>query len=138
MAVNKRNKQQLEGIELEGELLNSVSYATYFNRFPLFTSFRIYNNGAEAVENLVLSIKGSNSFILPSDITIDELPSESSLEVKAPSLLNPKYLADLEEKQTCQVEVAVVCGKQQLCKLWLCLWIVGAVYRATPIWLRRL
>lgn len=117
MPANKKNRVQPDTIELEGELLNTVGYATYFNRLPLFTSFRVYNNGEQTVENLVISVKGENGLILPSDVTVAQIPAESSLEVKAPSLLNPKFLADLEEVRKCPVEVKVTCGKTEICTL---------------------
>ena len=47
MAIKNRNKNQkrMETLEIEGELLNTVSYATYYSRIPLFSSFRIFNGG---------------------------------------------------------------------------------------------
>ena len=39
-------------IELDGEVLNFVSYATYFNRIPLFTTLRIFNNGEKDLESI--------------------------------------------------------------------------------------
>ncbi|MDE6790789.1 MAG: hypothetical protein K2J61_03605, partial [Clostridia bacterium] len=89
MAANKKAKQLLETLDLDGELLNCVSYATYYNRIPLFTSFRVVNNGEEALENVVIQVTGSNKLILPAQINIDQIPAESSMEVKTPSLLNP-------------------------------------------------
>ena len=52
MATNsktKTRKKQNDTIELEGELLNTVSYSTYFCRMPLFTSFRIFNRDRKSV-----------------------------------------------------------------------------------------
>ena len=117
MAANKKAKQQLEGLDLEGELLNCVSYATYYNRVPLFTSFRMLNNGEEAIEDLVIQVTGGNKLILPAEIKIEEIPAESSIEVKTPSLLNPKYLADLEDVEDCTVTVTVFCGKTVVCSI---------------------
>ncbi|MDE7400658.1 MAG: hypothetical protein K2N17_01255, partial [Clostridia bacterium] len=117
MAANKKAKQLLETLDLDGELLNCVSYATYYNRIPLFTSFRVVNNGEEALENVVIQVTGSNKLILPAQIEIDQIPAESSMEVKTPSLLNPKYLADLEEAEDCTVTVTVCCGKTVICDI---------------------
>jgi hypothetical protein len=117
MPSNKKNKQQFDAIELEGELLNAVSYATYFNRFPLFTTFRIFNNGDEAIENINISISGSTPLIMAAEIPLSQIPAESSMEVKCPPLLNPKYLADIKEAQNCSVAVNVMCGKSQICSL---------------------
>ena len=86
MAANKKAKQLLETLDLDGELLNCVSYATYYNRIPLFTSFRVVNNGEEALEELVIQVTGGNKLILPAEIKLDEIPAESSLEVKTPPL----------------------------------------------------
>ena len=60
MTANRKAKQQLETLDLDGELLNCVSYATYYNRIPLFTSFRMVNNGEEAIEDLVVQVTGAN------------------------------------------------------------------------------
>ncbi|MGN0813822.1 MAG: DUF4011 domain-containing protein [Candidatus Coproplasma sp.] len=117
MAANRKTKQQFEGIELDGELLNAVSYATYFNRFPLFTTFRVYNNGEENIENVIISISCKDGLILSSEVSIALLPAQSSTEVKTPSLLNPKFLADLQQATPCTVSVAVTCGKVQICAL---------------------
>ena len=117
MAANKKSKQLVETLDLDGELLNSVSYATYYNRIPLFTSFRVVNNGEEAIENLIIQVTGANKLILPAEITIDEIPAESSMEVKTPSLLNPKYLADIETVSDCTVTVTVCSGKTVVCSI---------------------
>lgn len=126
MAANKRNKQQLDTIELDGELLNSVSYATYYNNIPLFNTFRIYNNGDQPIEGIAVAISCDNALILPATVTIDELPAESSMKLKVPPLLNPKYLADLNEVEHCTVQVVVSCGKKEICSL-------GAAVSALPM-----
>lgn len=117
MAANKKAKQLLETLDLDGELLNCVSYATYYNRIPLFTSFRVINNGEEALENLVIHVTGSNKLVLPAEIKIDQIPAESSMEVKTPSLLNPKYLAEIEDAEDCDVTVTVSSGKTVICDI---------------------
>lgn len=117
MAANKKAKQQLETLDLDGELLNCVSYATYYNRIPLFTSFRMVNNGEEAMEELVVRVTGGNRLIMPAEIKIDQIPAESSMEVKTPSLLNPKYLAELEGSEDCTVTVTVFFGKTVVCSI---------------------
>ncbi|MDE6373627.1 MAG: DUF4011 domain-containing protein, partial [Clostridia bacterium] len=98
-------------------LLNCVSYATFYNRIPLFTSFRVINNGEEPLEELVIQVTGGNKLILPAEIKLDEIPAESSLEVKTPPLLNPKYLAELENEEDCIVTVTVCCGKAVVCSI---------------------
>ena len=115
MAANKKSANKAEAINLEGDLLNCVSYATYYNRMSLFNSFRIYNGGEETLENLTVKVTGSTGLILPAEIPIDQLPAESSVELKAPPLLNPKYLADLTEAEDCVVTVSVTCGKTTVC-----------------------
>jgi len=117
MASEKKSKQTYEALGLDGELLNYVSYATYYNRIPLFTSFRIINNGEETIENLTIRITGSNKLIITSKVDIETLPAESGLEVKTPSLLNPKYLAELEGEEECTVAVTVTCGKTVVCSI---------------------
>ncbi len=117
MTANRKATQQLETLDLDGELLNCVSYATYYNRIPLFTSFRMVNNGEEAIEDLVVQVTGANKLILPAEIKIDHIPAESSMEVKTPSLLNPKYLAELDTSEECAVNVTVLCGKAVVCSI---------------------
>ena len=117
MASNKKAKLLSETLDLDGELLNAVSYATYYNRIPLFTSFRIVNNGEEAAEELTIRVTGSNGCIMPAEIKIDQIPAESSMEVKTPTLLNPKYLAELENAVDCVVTVTIISGKAVVCSI---------------------
>ncbi|MDE6585233.1 MAG: DUF4011 domain-containing protein, partial [Clostridia bacterium] len=117
MAAKSKNKKTLETIEIDGELLNAVSYATYYCRMPLFTSFRIFNRGVENIENVTVSITGSNSLILPSDTFIEEIPHESSVEVLPNDILNPQYLAELKEPEMCKVSVKLTCDGDKICSL---------------------
>lgn len=117
MATNKRAKQLADEIELEGELLNTVSYATYYCRMPLFTSFRLYNRGENAAEALTVTVSGSTDLILPRSVDVAEIPAESSVEVSVDKILNPKYLAELEEPEVCTVSIAVTGGKAKVCEL---------------------
>ncbi|MGN0803923.1 MAG: DUF4011 domain-containing protein, partial [Candidatus Coproplasma sp.] len=117
MAGNKKAKQQLEAIDLDGELLNCVSYATYYNRIPLFTSFRVINNGDENIENITIVITGGNKLVMPARIVIDSLSAESSVEVKTPPLLNPKFLAEIDAPCDCPVNVTVSVGKTEVCSI---------------------
>lgn len=117
MATNKKAKQLADAIEIEGELLNNVSYATYYCRMPLFTAFRLYNRGENAVENLTVSVSGTTQLILPRSVEVSELPAESSVEVTPDKILNPKYLAELEEPEPCTVTVTVTSGKVEVCRL---------------------
>ena len=117
MATSKKTKQQAEAIELEGELLNTVSYATYYCRMPLFTTFRLYNRGETSVENLTVAVSGDKELILPRNIDIAEIPNESSIQVEVDKVLNPKYLAELEAPENCAVSIVVTCGKNKVCEL---------------------
>ena len=117
MATNKKSKQLAEVIELEGELLDTVSYATYYCRMPLFTAFRLYNRGESAAESLTVSVSGSTELILPKTAEISAIPPESSVEVTVDKILNPKYLAELEEPENCTVNIAVTSGKVKVCEL---------------------
>lgn len=110
-------KKATESIELEGELLNAVSYATYFCRMPLFTSFKIFNRSEENARDITVGISGSTALILPAEIKIDEIPHESSTEINAADLLNPKYLADIDEPAVCTVQVKLMSGKNIVCTL---------------------
>ena len=54
-----KSKKQIETLEIEGELLNTVSYATYYCRLPLFTQFKIFNRDVESALAVKLSVTGS-------------------------------------------------------------------------------
>ena len=103
-------------IELEGELLNSVSYATYYCRLPLFTTFKIFNRSEENAQDITVHISGSE-LILPSETVISEIPPESSMEISVENVLNPKYLADLAEPTKCKVHIKISQGKTNICTL---------------------
>ena len=103
-------------IEIEGELLNSVSYATYYCRLPLFTTFKIFNRSEENVQDITVAISG-NELILPTEINVAEIPHESSIEVTVENILNPKYLADLEQSEKCKVSIRLTHGKHTICSL---------------------
>ncbi|MCD8041071.1 MAG: DUF4011 domain-containing protein [Clostridia bacterium] len=117
MATNKKAKLLAETIELEGELQNFVSYATYYCRMPLFTAFRIYNRGAAPAENLTVAITGSNALILAQTVGISQIPAESSVQVAVEKVLNPKYLAELDQTEVCTVRIVISCGKDTVCDL---------------------
>ncbi len=110
-------KKNIDTIEIEGELLNAVSYATYYCRQPLFTSFRIFNRAEESVSEITVCITGSTQLIMPAEIPVAEIPHQSSIELAAGNLLNPKYLADLEEPATCKVQIKLMQGKDIICSL---------------------
>ncbi len=115
MAV--KSKKPIETIEIDGELLNSVGYATYYCRQPLFTSFRIFNRDTESATDIIVSVTGSTQLILPAEVRVEEIPPESSVEVLPQNVLNPKYLAELEEPVNCKVQVTLTCGKALICTL---------------------
>ena len=115
--MSAKTKKPVENIEIEGELLNEVSYATYYLGLQLFTSFKIFNRGEQNLEALTVSVTGSTALILPQEIDIEGIQSESSVEVVPKNLLNPKYLADLDETAPCAVEVKVMSGRTVICTL---------------------
>ncbi len=119
MAIKNRNKNQkrMETLEIEGELLNTVSYATYYSRIPLFSSFRIFNGGTEGAPEITVSVYGSTQLVLPTDMHIEEIPHESSVEAIPQNILNPKYLAELKEPETCTVHVKLSCEGGDVCTL---------------------
>ncbi len=114
MASKNKN---YDTVEIEGEILNGVSYSTYYCGLPLFTSFRIFNRGGTAAGFLKVSVSGSTNLILPAEAVIEEIPPESSVEVVPQNLLNPKYLAELEAPEKCTVLIKVTEGKSEVCNL---------------------
>jgi len=115
--MGAKNKKQIDTIEIEGELLNHVGYATYYSRLPLFTSFRIFNTATESSGEITVSVTGSTKLILPCEVKIEEIPNESSVEVSFPALLNPKYLAEIDEVEACTVGVKLLSGTKEICSL---------------------
>ncbi len=111
MALEKKLKKQVEGIAIEGELLNTVSYATYYCRQPLFNAFRLINGSEDTLENVTVTVSGSNALILQANVAVEELAPQTSIEVAVHNLLNPKYLSDLEKIEPCTVTVCVLVGK---------------------------
>ncbi|MGN0807647.1 MAG: DUF4011 domain-containing protein [Candidatus Coproplasma sp.] len=120
MAANKKAKENFEALDLDADLLDCVSYATYYNRIPLFTSFRLINSGDVDFEGLTLLISGGNKLIMPAKVVIDALAAQSSMEIKTPPLLNPKFLADLTEPVDCNVNITVLSNKAVVCSIDAC------------------
>ena len=110
MATKNKNPNL---IEIEGELLNSVSYATYYCRLPLFTTFKIFNLSEESAQDITVGISG-DELILPTEIPVAEIPHESSMEISVENVLNPKFLADLEQPQVCRVAIRLTQGKHTI------------------------
>ena len=67
MASKNKN---YDTVEIEGEILNGVSYSTYYCGLPLFTSFRIFNRGGTVAGFLKVSVSGSTNLILPAKAVI--------------------------------------------------------------------
>lgn len=112
-----KTKKNFDAIEIDGELLNAVSYATYYSRQQLFTSFKIFNRAVESVNNVTVSVTGSTALILPCEMRIEEIPHESSVEAIPQNILNPKYLAEIEAPETCRIQVILLCGADVVCSL---------------------
>ena len=74
-----KTKKNFDAIEIDGELLNAVSYATYYSRQQLFTSFKIFNRAVESVNNVTVSVTGSTALILPCEMRIEEIPDRKSV-----------------------------------------------------------
>ena len=113
----RKNNKPIETIEIEGELLNVVSYATYYSRQQLFTSFKIFNRDIESAKDVTVTVSGSNALILACEIKLEEIPHESSVEAIPQNVLNPKYLAEIEVPETCTIQVVLKCGASVVCSL---------------------
>ena len=92
----QRNRKYEEFITLTAEVAGVLSYADYYMRKPLFSSLRIKNDGADAVEGLTLSVEGENGLIVPTVKTVD-VPFESSVEVELGAILSPLYFLEITE-----------------------------------------
>ncbi len=112
-----KNQKQIETLEIEGEILNTVSYATFYCRLPLFTSFKIFNTDTESARDIKISVTGSTPLIIASETVVEEIPHESSVEAVPQNLLNPKYLAEIDEPEQCAVQVKLTCGNELVCAL---------------------
>ncbi|MBD5584762.1 MAG: DUF4011 domain-containing protein, partial [Clostridia bacterium] len=124
--MGTKNKKPLDMFEIDGELLNVVSYANFYCRLPLFTSFKVLNRDTESVKDVTVSVSGSTPLILPTEVRVEEIPHESSVEVIPQNVLNPKYLAEIEEPENCTVQVRLTCAGDPVCTL-------EAVVQALPI-----
>ncbi|MCD8205062.1 MAG: DUF3320 domain-containing protein [Clostridia bacterium] len=113
MAAKGKNKR-VENIALEGEISEYVGYSTYFCSQPLFSSLKISNGEMTDVEGVLVTVSGDTPLILPKEIPIDLLLSQSSVEVDVEDVLNPEYLADITEITPCNVSVRVSKGKDVL------------------------
>ena len=56
--MSAKSKKPVENIEIEGELLNEVSYATYYLGLQLFTAFKIFNRAEDNLDSVTVSITG--------------------------------------------------------------------------------
>lgn len=112
-----KSKKPVDIFEIEGELLNTASYATYYCRLPLFTSFKVFNRDTESAKDVTVAVSGSNALILPTEVHVEEIPHESSVEIIPQNVLNPKYLAEIEEPENCTVQVRILCGNSLVCSL---------------------
>ena len=117
--ANKNIVRATDGVEIEGELLGAVNYSTYYCRLPLFSSLRIFNNGESDLENVKLEFCSSTGLILPKTVTVELLPHQTSVGINADNLLNPKYLAELEDVATAEIRVDAFAGKNVICSLKL-------------------
>ncbi|MDE5667018.1 MAG: hypothetical protein K2I29_02140, partial [Clostridia bacterium] len=98
-----KQKKPVDIFEIEGELINTASYATYYCRLPLFTSFKVFNRDTESAKDVTVAVSGSNALILPTEVHVEEIPHESSVEIIPQNVLNPKYLAEIEAPENCTV-----------------------------------
>ena len=55
-----------ESVSLNYKIQQFIGYADYFNRVPLFLTLQVVNAGAEAVEDIDVTIESSDGLILPS------------------------------------------------------------------------
>lgn len=110
--ATKKGKISFDGIELEGEILTAVNYATYYCRLPLFTSLLVLNNGVSDLENLKIEINASSELITPVSLSVELIPHESSVRVNADNILNPRYLAELEGVEQSEIRVDAFVGKE--------------------------
>lgn len=115
MAKNPASKQN--NIEFEGELLDEVSYATYYCRLPVFTSFKIFNRAEENIQGVLVQITSSTPLIMPTERVVDEIPHESSVGLTIDNILNPQYLADLTEPAVSMVHIKLLHEGSVLCTL---------------------
>ena len=113
--MNKKSKYLSETLEIECELLSAVSYGTYYCRMPLFTALRVKNNGETSTEGLLIKVSSNGDLLLPRAVEVDDIQPDSGVEIAVGEVLNPKFLAELEECTTCTVTVTVCSGKDEVC-----------------------
>ena len=110
MAVKKKVRQALS---LVCAAQRYYGYAEYFARVPLFSTLQVVNKGAEAAENVEVSIDSSDGFLLPYSRTFAAIPFESSVSLAPENILSPLYLTELADVAVTTVRVRLTCGKEQ-------------------------
>ena len=105
-----------EFLALSVETPKVVSYADYFMKSPLFTSLKIKNSGAVAIEGLTLTIENENGLVTSCSKYIEEIPFESKIEVDLPNMLSPLYFVNLEEVKEEEIFIELFKDKKSLVK----------------------
>ena len=116
MAGKKSAKTAIrESVSLNYKIQQFIGYADYFNRVPLFLTLQIVNAGAEAVEDIDVTIESSDGLILPFSKHLDALPFESSVEIATENIVSPLYLTEISEIAVSSVTLKVLHGKDVIC-----------------------
>ena len=109
MATKQRKIEEV--ISLSAAVPETVSYADYFARKPLFTTLQVRNDGETPIEGLVLSVENGNGLTLPIEKRVD-VPFESVVEVELGCILSPAYFVALEEIREERVTVTLKTDKK--------------------------
>ncbi len=86
-----------ESLSLKGETAKVISYADYFANRPLFSSLQVKNTGAEAVEDLAVTLSNENGMLIAAQKTLPEIPYESAVEVDFGNVLSPLYFSSADD-----------------------------------------
>lgn len=117
--MSKKSKYLSETLEIESQLLPDAGYGTYYCRLPLFTLLRLNNKGDSSTDALTVKISSAEEgaqpgLIVTKEIEIDDIQPDSGVEINAGSVLNPKFLAELNEITSRTVTVTVFSGKEEV------------------------
>ena len=104
-------------IELYVGGMGVFNYALYENGVSPVRNIKVKNNTKDILSGLMLSITSDSEFMTDCSIPIQPLPIGKWIELPSPKIIvNGKYLSEITEAFTINIEVAIVDGNRKLDK----------------------
>jgi len=103
------------GLHIEVESDPTLGYASIQNAVPVIRSFRLTNQGSEAIENIEVLINCNPRFAEGTKLRFDRLnPTETRLISPVDLRPDHTYLSDLQETVRASISVSAVSGSSEL------------------------